>query len=278
MVISLQKKRKKAGEGLALKIVAVVGLCIAIFGLGGTYLYLKSTARQLHKTTHCPLNGPDKVTVVLLDMTDPLTGIQQASVRNFMEDVIKSVPKYGKIEFYTISPIQNKPLKAEIALCNPGTANLNEISLTTNNKKIHGVWVSQFKARLDDVLNAAFQQKTGQTSPILESIQSVSVTAFGVPEHKDIDRELVLISDLIQYTPPYLDMYKKIPTIDEFKSMTVFNQIRADLRNVNVRFGLVQRQTSNNVQNAKFLAFWEDYFSETGAVVVKSTPILGTPK
>src|SRR3954471_22854191 len=79
------------------------GLSAAIVLFIGGELYKQLSGRVALADDLCPVQGEDSVTVVLVDLTDPLTVPQRQDLTNQLEAVRNSVPKHGRLTLYKVA-------------------------------------------------------------------------------------------------------------------------------------------------------------------------------
>ena len=256
--------------------VGIVLFCFVIAAAGaGGYWYWKATQAHIpiDKASLCPVDGPFAITVVLLDRTDPLNTIQKQDLRNQVERIVSGIPRHGKLEFYTVEPVEERPLQPRYAMCNPGRG--AEIDPTIGNpRRVEERWRTGFRAPLDEALRDLMAPGTAPSSPIMESIQSVAVTEFASRQRTDAKLQLFLASDLLQYTSGY-SHYRGIEDFAAFRSTPYYRKVRADLRGVDVDILYVQRDKQIELGSRRLVRFWEDYFADQGASIARVHPVKG---
>src|SRR5437763_12481997 len=119
MVDSVRRRHKQAQDRFGrLLIVGALGVLVA---LGALYTYVNRQQVQLNEETLCPVGGPQTLTVILIDRTDPLTVVQREALRNRLDDIKNEIGRYGGIAVYSVGPIGEELLRPEVPLlCNPG--------------------------------------------------------------------------------------------------------------------------------------------------------------
>lgn len=236
-------------------------------------LILKAGSMRIDKSSGCPAGGYDSVTVVLVDLTDPVNPVQAAALRNALTDIRDSIPKYGRLEVYPLEPTTAHVIEPLFAACNPGNAKDIASPLYGNPELADRIWHKKFANRIDNVVNEIRKLPDAQLSPLFEGIQSVAVTAFGAPlaEHAK-DKRLIVISDMLQNTRD-LSMYGAVPAFSDFKATPYHARVRPSLRDVNVDIYIIARDTRHNVQKPPLYAFWVDYFDDAGGYLRNWKPL-----
>jgi hypothetical protein len=251
-----------------LKNLLGAGLIVAALIIAGAILWYsrgqKAALATVDKVTHCPAGDIESVTAVLIDNTDSLTPIQKASLRTQLTKVVEEVPKGGRLDIYSVQSTQDGTIKPTFTMCSPGRA--SDVSeLTGNPKKMEKRWRDEFNAPAWRSIDGILDISARDESPLLESIQSVSLTAFRDPTVSDsADRRLVIASDMIEYSKG-LNMYKGVPSSDEFLKGELFRRVKCDLRGVKIDTLLLRRVTAAQVQSSSLVLFWRDvFFAQAG--------------
>ncbi|EGY02530.1 hypothetical protein AZA_32256 [Nitrospirillum viridazoti Y2] len=251
--------------------ILIAAAVILIGGMGAWYAHARMGRIELVKDTYCPVAGPSSITTVVIDRTDKLAPVQRSLLEARFEEVRKAIPKFGLLEVYTIGPVETDVLKPTFSLCNPGDgSDLSEVD--ANPARVRKKWEKGFDQPLRDVLDHLLTSDEAAASPIMESIQSVAATAFA--KHIDGSKTLILVSDLLQFSPN-LNQYKNPIAFTDFRKAAGYRKVKADLSGVDVRLFYVRRETGKGVQGAKHIEFWQEYFSDQGAVVSNILPLYG---
>jgi hypothetical protein len=247
---------------------------MTLVGILVAYLWLDTTKVVVDKITGCPVDGPHSITAVVLDVTDSLGVIQQADLHAFMDDVRDNVPQYGRLDLYTVGKIDSRPLDMHFEVCNPGNARDVSNDFSGNKALADRTWKRRFSDKLSEALSNIEKEKPEDRSPLMESIQSVSITSFEGEHSEKAEKRMIFVSDLLQYTRQ-LSFYSGIPDFSDIKKTQYYHQIRTELRDVNVTIAMIPRETKANVQDKKLLNFWTSYFADQGATVDHWRPIKG---
>src|SRR5436190_23599914 len=112
-------QRKQQQNRKAFRNVAIAGLFIA--AVAAVYVRAMLAHKALDLETLCP-SDPVAVTVLLVDVTDPMNLPQRQDFINQLDKLRSSVPRYGKLVVYKVDPISDRLLTPVITRCNPGTA------------------------------------------------------------------------------------------------------------------------------------------------------------
>jgi hypothetical protein len=225
--------------------------------------------RALNPATGCPKDqNYSAIFAVLLDTTDPLSSVQQEIINKKMDEFAEAVPRYGKLEIFTVRSSSVRLIEPLLQVCNPGRASdTNE--WTGNPRLMEKRWHQKFMDPLDQSLNAALSKviSTNQ-SPIMEEIQQVSVQAFFETPPLTAKR-LAVISDMLQNSA-VLNQYRHPESFEEFQRNPAFVKVRPQLNNVEVTILYVRRTSQFKRQGVRHVEFWQSFFAASGARVEES--------
>lgn len=235
--------------------IAIVGAVVFI------YLKVQASHMTLDETTLCPAR-PTSVTVLLVDVTDPMNTPQRQDFMNQLARLKNSVPRYGQLVVSKVDPTDADLLFPIITRCNPGTA--ADVSEATGDPAfVQKQWTEGF----DKPLQAAFDRLSAASgsdkSPILESIQSVALTEFQKPGREDVPRRLIVASDLLQNTGE-ISFYRGLPDPRDFTSSATFRRVRTDLRGVEVELWMLERSDAASTQPRSLADLWDRVITEQG--------------
>jgi hypothetical protein len=216
------EQRRKAFRNIAI-IAAVLGL------VGFFYVQAVLSNRALDKETLCP-SDPESLTVLLVDVTDPMNLPQRQDFLNQLDRLRLSIPRYGKLVVVKVDPVNDRLLAPIITRCSPGTA--SDVSDVDGNKqKTQKQWEEGFKKPLDDAFAGIMKASGADRSPILESIQSVNLTELQKFDGTSKRRRLIVASDLLQNTDS-ISFYQGLPEASALIQSQQFSRLRTDLRGV----------------------------------------------
>lgn len=255
-----RSKRIRNKNIVGIGLIAFVLICIlSIFTL---YFFLKKTSITIDPNTFCPVNGATSITAILIDETDPLSPIQQASLKKELLKIKNQIPTHGKIEVYLIGNTQEQVLSPILSFCNPGKGT-DANKFYQNPKLIKKKWNENFNKPIDKVLSSLSNSKIQDQSPIMESIQSIAITAFKNIGSKNAQYRLIIASDMLQYTPEF-NLYNNNPNNKTFLNNNFLKKMHSDLRGVQIDILLLRRTSNKNIQGHLLIKFWETFFEKQG--------------
>lgn len=274
MAGSIRRRRKRTLDRYGVVLMGGVG-CV-ILTLIGLSVYFHRQQVRLDPQTLCPVAGPRALTVLLMDLTDPLTVVQQGALQQRWDPLKNTLEQYAGISIYTVEPIGNQLLRPQVPLrCNPGRG--EGVPFATGNPLlVEKKWRTQFSDPLDRAFGALLQQqpRPAPTSPIMESIQSVTITALREAQIGTIPRRLVIVSDMLQHTSDY-SQYQMIRPFTDFQQSQYYDRVRTDLRGIKVEIIYVRRNIHKRVQGKHHIEFWQQYIAVMGGVLTHVLPLEG---
>lgn len=268
--LTASQRRKRSEAGRAFRNIAFV-----LVALGGIiFLYYKAilSHRTLDATTLCPAT-PDSVTVVLVDVTDPMNLPQKQDFLNQLDLLIGQVPRYGKLVIAKVDPVSDRLLTPVITRCNPGSS--DDVSEVTGNPaKLEAMRREQFVAPVQEAFSQLTLASEAPRSPILESIQSINLTELQRGVAKDGPRRLIVASDLLQHTSD-ISFYDRMPEPESLIGTAAFSRVRTDLRGTDVELWMLQRADSKSTQPRRLPELWEQIIDAQGGRLMRVYTVSG---
>jgi hypothetical protein len=256
-----------------LKAVRNIGIAVAFLAVVAIF-YVKAMLahKSLDNETLCPPD-PTSITVLLVDVTDPMNLPQRQDFLNQLDRLRSSIPRYGKLVVYKVDPISDRLLSPVITRCNPGTA--KDVSdVTGNPQQVQKQWEEQFKAPLDRTFERMLGASGANRSPILESIQSANLKELQTQDATDKPHRLIIASDLLQNTD-LISFYHGLPDAAELTSSQAFSRARTDLRDVDVELWMLQRDDSRLTQPRALIDLWDQIIAKEGGTVQREYTVSG---
>lgn len=272
--MSARRRRQRSNGSAGVKGWLLIGLALLLLvNLVGVGVALKLGERTLDQSSGCPTDGYSDATAVLVDLTDSVTPVQAAALRNTLHKIRDEVPRYGRLEIYPLHPTTTSALTALFAACSPGSGRDVDSRLYGNPELADKIWRDRFATEVDAVIEQLQSRVPQDSSPIFEGVQSVAVTAFGTPVGERVSRKrLVIISDMIHHTQQ-LSMYQGAPEFRSFKQMHYYAGTKPMLRGANVDIFLIVRDTRRDVQRPPLYKFWVEYFQSADGYLRNWEPL-----
>jgi hypothetical protein len=271
---SIRPGPKTAGGPVAktmmiLGIIFIVALIGGIFGYGAFF----NEKVELDQATGCPVGVAKNRVVLIFDQTDTFTSVQAVDIQNQFEDYKSKIPRYGELVVYAIRPGSSGIPTPIIRACNPGNAeDINQ--LVESSVQIARKWQESFDGPMRAVIEKVLQPTSSDTSPIIETMQAVVVKEFGPTWMNDRGKELIIVSDFLQYSPA-LSHYQGSYDVNKFIKSSAFKKLSADLRDVDVDLLYLYRDTVKAKQNTAHRDFWIELIGQQGGSVRRFYSVSG---
>ncbi len=254
-----QEKMRLDRKGYALSFASVFGFLLAF----GFYAYLVWGSEGLDRTSLCPEGGPRGQYVLLVDRTDALTTPQREDLRNKLRGITEQVPRGHELSVFTVDEIHEQLLMPLMLRCSPGRDE-NLSGWSGNPELAKRRWEQDYAAPVGKVIDHVTEaEASAPRSPIMESIQSVTISSFGRGP-KDVPRRLIIVSDMLQNTVAF-SHYRKFPAFEQFRGTAYYRSVKSDLRGVTVTIVLLRRE--HVVPDRELIEFWQRYLADAGAVL-----------
>ncbi len=252
----------------------------------GSFLYLKSGARELDKITWCPKSGPDGRYILLIDVTDPVTDVGQNALNRLLEhfwdqslssDAMKErgiaaspfLPPYYELVVYLITADSSysEPI---VRVCNPGLkAEVSNWDQLISSPKVIKRRIAVIRGQIEGAIARAPLRGSEPSSPILESLKLI-VSKEGADGFEQRNGKaplkLFMLSDYVQHSKT-LTHFKELPSWTTLQARPGFPLIDADLSGSRFYIYYIRRPEYANVQNVVHLSWWEDAIREMGGRV-----------
>jgi hypothetical protein len=242
---------------------------IAIAG-GAAWAWMERPVQSLDARL-CPDGGPTGHIVLLVDKTDPLTFTQKEAFQVRLRDLVgKRAPRGTLLSVFVLGESFRDTAKPLVELCNPGDGS-DRSALTANLARLKRQYDERFVAPLMAEADALQAGTPAKTSPILEMLQLVGINAFQSHDAKG-ERRLIVMSDMLHNTPQF-SMYRAPADFAAFSRTDYGRRTRAQLPGVEVELEVLVNTPA--LQTRRNLKFWEDYFEQAGARIVRVDPLEG---
>lgn len=268
-----RRRKRKSGGSVSLIVLGMFVLLLCAGILGG-YLFLKTKAESqvaLDKTSLCPVDGPQGITAVLLDVTDPISDATAIDLRNEFQAAVANIPIGGLLQVYALTEEEGK-LTRTFSGCNPGNGDSVD-EWTSNPRLAQHRWEQGFQKPLSELAGRISEGSSGRQSPIMAGIQRINLEAFGLPAYRGLPKTLIVASDMIEHTPAF-SMYSDGPSFKKFEASDARNKFRTPLEGVSVR--VMEFQRPGMKFSAEDLAgFWNDWVGSNAGVMTSFKRLQG---
>lgn len=263
-----ERRRRERNKG-----ILYIGItAAAVFAVATLYFSAKSEQKSLDPETLCS-DKPTSLTVLLVDVTDPMNTPQRQDFINQLTRLKNSIPRYGELAIMRVDQSGEQLLSPVITRCSPGTA-ADTDETQGNPQKLQRQWETGFSAPLDKAFQEISRASGADQSPIMESVQAASLTELQRPGRDNIPKKLIIASDLLQNTDG-MSFYDALPSAPVFIKSAPFQRVRTNLRNVEVELWQLQRSDSLRTQPRALSRLWEEAIAAQGGEVVRIYDVSG---
>lgn len=255
--------------------IAIAGAVIVMGALLAGFIYkvaLEKGRPTLDKVTFCPVDGPKDVVAVLVDRTDGLNEPQAEDLSRHMITWATRVPVGGKFVVYEVGR-GGRLLEPVISVCNPGDGAGSE-GWASNPKQLKATYTEHYVQKITRMTEAMREDAEAVTSPIMEAVQAISIKEFG-SDHPNLEtRKLIIVSDLLQYVPEGLNLYKQAADYEAFAGTPYARSVQSRLNGAEFSMFGVRRDQAVAKQD-KLAEFWRQWLRAQGGVFGEYTRISG---
>jgi hypothetical protein len=256
----MDSKRRKDRQGY----MVAAGAAVVTAFIIGTYAYLSANAPLYDPDTLCPKDRTYAQSIILVDHTDNMSPIQKRTLLQVLENVRDGLETFERLTIYVLNEENFADPGSIFDLCNPG-AGEDASFIYQNPTKIQKVWDERFGEPLRLALERLLVDRTADTSPILEMIQSVTnlatLNGMGGPVR------LFVVSDMLQNVPEF-SHYSAATDIDAFLLSDYFASVRGPMNSIDVRAYYLMRPNQRNLQGNDHMEFWSAVLQAQGARLV----------
>lgn len=222
----------------------------------------------------CPEVGPSQVTAILVDTTDGLGSISRADILGRLDDLVSFSRPDEMMIVYEASQSLANTFAPRITVCNPGDPD-DADPLISSPGLIRRALEERFRNPLTQMFENLVDSDEAAVSPVMETIQAISVTVYARRAYEAIPKRLILISDLLQHSE-HLSLYREPLDYDAFASGTGAEALQTNLRDVVLEILFVPRRAHSRFGSSiKLIRFWERWISEQGGQIERVSRIDG---
>lgn len=273
--------------------IAAIGVIV----LGVAFLVtLMPDAVQRDRGTMCPVDGPASVTAVLIDTTGNFDALTRADVIREMETLLAESSVDDMITVYEMrgdapeeTPTEENPFRwplpePVLTVCNPGDPDTAS-ELFENPRMIERALNEKYLDPIRRVVSDLVREDAlADWSPLMETVQTVQINVLAARELADLDRRIVLITDLIQnspvltFDPGAARRGGGLPDYDSFAGTPPARALAVDLSRTDVEILFVERAAHDAIVagNTRTLVdWWDRWFADQGATVTNVKRLAG---
>src|ERR1700690_1048043 len=261
-----RRPRQRSTSGFGWSGLGGVLLLLLAIASGGSlaWFYFSAGPRPvLDPQTLCPVNGPQGVTVVLVDTSDDLPETTRRELLGQLDDMITTLPPFYRLDIRVLD-ITGVRSRSLFSKCNPGDgAGLSE---WTDNPRIARLrWIEDFRKPAADAVKSSIAAAKANSSPIMAAIQDIAIDQFSSATSQSARKTLHIISDMIEFTKDY-SQYPRAGDLSfqRYRQSPAYLKFRTDLHGATVMLRYVTRQTGNQqiVDSTKHMEFWKSWIED----------------
>jgi hypothetical protein len=250
-------------------------ICLALTAFGALAYFYFSTPRspKLDEASLCPVTGPQGITVVLVDTTDDLPPTTQQEALGILDDLIKSLSTYHKLDIRVLDVTKSRSLSL-FARCNPGDgAALSE--WTANPALARKRWIEAFEKPALAAVKHSLGSAKEKSSPIMAAIQDIALDQFSAAAIRGIPKALTVISDMLENTPDY-NQYPRAGDLsyERYRRSSAYRKFRTDLHGAKVTIKYVQSKWTAN-RTREHINFWSQWIEDNLGNYVSAKTLQG---
>ncbi|TCQ24843.1 hypothetical protein [Rhizobium sp. PP-CC-3G-465] len=253
-----RRRSKGTSPWAVIAIVLLVGFVVAAMG-GFLMLRMRAGETVVLDEDNCPVTGALSATVVLLDVTDPISEITRVDMKRQFQRAVAGVEKGGLVEVYTLTSDEGK-LRRSYRGCNPGDKSSAD-AWTSNPRKIQQRWDEAFDKPLREMSDTIGTATESKTSPILAGIQRIVVESLSDMKIENRPKKLYVASDMMENTNAF-SIYKSGADYEAFLKSTARDRFRTSLDGIDVKIWAFQREGSSKHKNLP--EFWAKWVMSNG--------------
>lgn len=267
---AIARRKRRRGDGGAIWWAALGVLLILTAAGAAMVVNFLSSRGETDPATLCAKNGPNAVTAILLDLTDPLSPAQAERLQSLVEREVSEAPVNTMISIGVVSR-DRKRWGSSFARCKPATGEQASV-LYQNPKLITERFRREFRAPLDKVIGETLSGATEDRSPIMESLQALLADT---PHALDRDEKLsiVIASDMLQNSD-VLSLYRG-EGWDHLVASGAAARLARNLDGARVTLIMIPRPQASATARAGIDPFWSRYFDQQGAAAPFHVETLG---
>ena len=224
--------------------------------------------------TLCPDSGPRKLTVIVVDMTDRVGTTSREDILGRLEDLVLGSRSEEMMLVYGTSWSPSHTNSPRIMVCNPGDPDQAN-PLISSPERIRKELEERFLKPLNILFRELVDTHEADSSPLMETIQLISVTQFSRQRYAEVPKQLILVSDLMQNSEN-LSLYRDIPNFVDFAQTAGGEALQANLTNVVVNILFVPRGAHMrlNITN-QLIGFWNLWIGAQGGILNRVSKVSG---
>ena len=231
------------------------------FVVGFPALFMFNVVVAKTSDDNCAEGFSGSVIAILVDVSDPLSVPNGMSYQALVNKIIEQAPKHSRVDVYKIAAGSTGVAPPEISLCKPGPKSDN--SFMSGEK----YWANRITTRFHKPLKMELESLgqtpvPGKSSPILESIFTISIRSFSADEKMSGQKgKLIVVSDFMQHSDIVSFFNTNIPDYSTWRKTEIGRSWVRNFGNVEV-FAVVIPRSGSSALPKRGRNFFVEYFQE----------------
>jgi len=256
--VARRSRRKSRGGAAAAG--GIVLICLALLAMAALayFYYYAPRPRLVENVSLCPTDGPDGISVVLVDATDDLPEPAKRQAFQIIDDLITSLPPYYRLDIRVLD-IPNMRSRSLFMKCNPGDG--SGLSEWTANPRVARMrWVENFRKPAREAIEHSLVSAKAKSSPIMGALQDIAIDQFEGAAAEKADKTVVVISDMLEFTRFY-SQYQSAGDLsyERFRRSPSYMKFRTDLHGAEIKVEYVQRELVSRQFVTAHMLFWQQW-------------------
>ncbi len=209
----------------------------------------------------CEEFSPKNVVAILVDISEPFDTPNRMSFEKVVERILFEIQPETRLDVYKISGSSNGVSNPDISLCFPYSTSFMQGEKYWSKKREKEF----YGPARSTLLKLGESVSPGQTSPILESIFTMSLKSFVAKgAANNLPGRVIVISDFMQHSPQ-VSFYQNIPTYSAWRSSVNGRSWVRKFGNVAVEAIVIPRYGSSSLPRPGrdfFISYFDENFSD----------------
>lgn len=267
-----RRRRASRRDGLTGGVLIILGVTL-LAALSAFAYWVRASHDPPDATTLCPRSGPIAVHIILIDRSDPLTGLQVQYVRQKLTQAAESAATRTRFDIYSFDGDGRNEVQPLFGKCKPKSkAEAN--GLFENPDKVEEI-ARKFSRDFDRSIEGLLTTSTRPSSPIIESLMAATRTSFGPLSENGPALHVTLISDMVQHSAA-ISHVRSPPSFEELSRSPAWPGLRPRLRGAKVDIHYALRPSAaregRQIQNRGHQAFWAQLITHSGGQLLAIEP------
>lgn len=263
--MAIRRRRKRRGRQSKAQAknwiwAIVILLCFALIGSVGWFANSVISSSKVDSNTLCHEGTVQHVTIVLLDLTDPLSPTQQSRLKTMLNEEIVRASTDTMVSIGVVSEFSDN-WGALFSKCKP-TSGEEASVIYENQTLLEERYEREFEQPIEATVESMLTGQSENLSPIMEALQAL-IAETPHFESAQGQRRIVIASDMLQHSD-VLSFYRGQGWA-HFREQFGEHRLAGNLRDVDVLIWRIPRFGGTTPENESVEGFWSRYFDRQGS-------------